>query len=1154
MKSIFVSSTFRDMHEERDIIHERVLPELNEYALQYGESVSFCDLRWGVNTENLESEEGARKVLEVCFDEIDRCKPYMLVILGERYGWIPEKELVWEMVGERKGIMLEDLEKSVTALEIEYGALKNREQLNHTLFYFREFTGAIPEGYGWEDELHKSKLSELKARIQKLAGKNIHTYTVSWDREKHAIKGIEQFAVQVTEDVKRLMETEWKAYAALTPYEKDRRFQWDFAKQKAEQFRARENLIDEYTEKLNCGQRLLMVSGPAGCGKSTIIARLAVKFLEEGKEVLPVFCGSTLFCNSAMAVLRYIVRYIEDQLSLEHFEKTINNRNVLKIDGTSWYDHDKERRNDKRDFELWVDRLEELCTWYTDSAGKDLIILIDAVDQLFADEIRERLCFIPTNLSNKVKMVCSFLDTFHPRYHSELKKTESIRFLDEKEKRKVVEGILSSMRRELALPVIDKIIRKRCSASPLYLNLIMQRLVMMDRNDFEIIAKQGDGINAIRVQQSEVVDSIPEDLEDLCLNIVHVASGKLGGNLVEMAVQYIAISRYGLREKDLEGILASNRITWNSLEFMLFIRYMKSFFMIRDDGRWDFTHSSIREGIRKHCEDTKKLHREILEYLKRLDKSDEVRVKEIVYHCCEADDREYFVRYISKYKNLRDTDILIPTAKSVYEMCMRDDGEWLYTTIENGKGYIDHEFLSFIIFDLSERLEGSEKDFRIGYRVLYAICLLADMRAKSAESPRSLIESYYDLGFCFDKCGEIFEKHGGQEALKAAYWLYEKSILISEAFVKSAEKFLTPEIRDWCDAVKHNLGVNYHQMARVYEKQGGEENLCKAKELYRKSLRISESLDKNHPTAEYKYSLGVSYNDMARIYEKQGGKENLERAKKLYEKSLEIFEEIVVKQRTIKSQRALDVTYGELGYIYEKLGEKENLRKAQAMYEKSLEISEYLVKKQRTDENRRNLGICYARLGQIYLKLNVQEEAQVLLEKSLAIFEELSVERCTVESRQDLETIYERLAGVYEGKEGEESQKKAETMYKKSLEIQEILTKEQCTTENQRELILSYNKIGEMYERSGGNKNIKKAQVMYEKALQIAAGLIDKEKSVQSYDDLAVFLYKVACHPMTSFDTKRKYLDYMLYISEMLYQNTSDLRYKQFIDEIKTKL
>ena len=36
MKNIFVSSTFRDMHEERDILHARVMPELNEYAAGYG--------------------------------------------------------------------------------------------------------------------------------------------------------------------------------------------------------------------------------------------------------------------------------------------------------------------------------------------------------------------------------------------------------------------------------------------------------------------------------------------------------------------------------------------------------------------------------------------------------------------------------------------------------------------------------------------------------------------------------------------------------------------------------------------------------------------------------------------------------------------------------------------------------------------------------------------------------------------------------------------------------------------------------------------------------------------------------------------------------------------------------------------------------------
>lgn len=298
MKNIFVSSTFRDMHEERDILHARVMPELNEYAAGYGESVSFCDLRWGVNTEDLESEEGSQKVLSVCLDEIDRCRPYMLVILGERYGWIPEPETMLTVEKKREGLDPNDLEKSVTALEIEYGALHSREQLSHTLFYFREFEGTIPEEYKQEDALHAKKLSELKARIRKLAGENLHIYTVSWDREKHVLRGIDQFAEQVTEDVKRLMEADWKEYAGLSLYERDRRFQWDYAHQKDVQFRARENLIEEYIEKLNHGQKLVALTGPAGSGKSTLMARLALKLQEKGKEVLPVFCVGISSWNS----------------------------------------------------------------------------------------------------------------------------------------------------------------------------------------------------------------------------------------------------------------------------------------------------------------------------------------------------------------------------------------------------------------------------------------------------------------------------------------------------------------------------------------------------------------------------------------------------------------------------------------------------------------------------------------------------------------------------------------------------------------------------------------------------------------------------------------------------------------------------------------
>ena len=84
MDTIFISSTFQDMQFERDAIQSIVLPRLNATAHEYGQSVSFCDLRWGINTKEMDEENMNRKVLEVCLDEIDRSNPPMVVILGER--------------------------------------------------------------------------------------------------------------------------------------------------------------------------------------------------------------------------------------------------------------------------------------------------------------------------------------------------------------------------------------------------------------------------------------------------------------------------------------------------------------------------------------------------------------------------------------------------------------------------------------------------------------------------------------------------------------------------------------------------------------------------------------------------------------------------------------------------------------------------------------------------------------------------------------------------------------------------------------------------------------------------------------------------------------------------------------------------------------
>lgn len=50
MKSVFISSTFKDMQAERDYFHEKVFPRLRAKVKVYGENIQELDLRWGVDT------------------------------------------------------------------------------------------------------------------------------------------------------------------------------------------------------------------------------------------------------------------------------------------------------------------------------------------------------------------------------------------------------------------------------------------------------------------------------------------------------------------------------------------------------------------------------------------------------------------------------------------------------------------------------------------------------------------------------------------------------------------------------------------------------------------------------------------------------------------------------------------------------------------------------------------------------------------------------------------------------------------------------------------------------------------------------------------------------------------------------------------------
>src|SRR5262245_41676698 len=107
---VFVSSTFLDMQAERDRLNRFVFRELRSRCERRGVEFVGVDLRWGITEE----QSRLRGTTRLCLDEIDRCRPFFIGLVGERYGWVaPPDDVVaseFERVRSRSELPAADAE------------------------------------------------------------------------------------------------------------------------------------------------------------------------------------------------------------------------------------------------------------------------------------------------------------------------------------------------------------------------------------------------------------------------------------------------------------------------------------------------------------------------------------------------------------------------------------------------------------------------------------------------------------------------------------------------------------------------------------------------------------------------------------------------------------------------------------------------------------------------------------------------------------------------------------------------------------------------------------------------------------------------------------------------------------------------------------
>lgn len=307
---VFLSSTFRDFAEERDLLVKNVFPELRRKCRERAVELVDVDLRWGITEE--EAQQG--KVLPICLAEIDRSRPYFIGFLGERYGWVPEAEQY------DRSVLIEQpwLEqhcggKSVTELEILHGVLDNPAMEKRAFFYFRDPAWSEAKGgaYLAEGPAEQARLAELKERIRQSGFPVVENYANPEELAERVRVDLwhlidEAYPESEVPDALALEGLRHEAYGAAKS-----RLCLSLKGGNSEQF------IENFLTDTSHAQKPILITGETGSGKTTLVVNVLKNWRERyPKDVLFIhhFGATTDSMEPENMILR-LIAMLQDETS-----------------------------------------------------------------------------------------------------------------------------------------------------------------------------------------------------------------------------------------------------------------------------------------------------------------------------------------------------------------------------------------------------------------------------------------------------------------------------------------------------------------------------------------------------------------------------------------------------------------------------------------------------------------------------------------------------------------------------------------------------------------------------------------------------------------------------------------------------------------------
>lgn len=420
---VFISSTFRDMQDERDYLMKRTFPKLRQLASARDVTLTELDLRWGITEE--ESKSG--KVVDICFREIENSVPFFIGIVGNRYGWVPKKEELDGGIMSRFPSVTDYLEQnlSVSEMEMQFGVL-NRSGDMHAFFFIKEQE---------EEQDNPEMLRRLKTAIQESKYPS-STYS-----------SVEDLSAQVEKAFTTLLNQLFPE-ENLTEHQKDRLIQRSFInKLSASYVRVEDNFrrLTEFSEDWK--SPFLVVTGESGLGKSALLANWSKEMQQNADVTVIPYFSSNGGCQTAAGIMKYLAEEICEQFGIE---KTMG--------------------AEKDNFEKVLECFSTL--------PKRLILVFDAINQI-ADLNQDKMLNWLPYPPNNVKYLFSTLpeDKTMSVFKNRSYPVFCLQRLTEDQKRELIEKYLGSFGKKLTLKQIGRIIRDSQSGNTLVLRTLLDELI-----------------------------------------------------------------------------------------------------------------------------------------------------------------------------------------------------------------------------------------------------------------------------------------------------------------------------------------------------------------------------------------------------------------------------------------------------------------------------------------------------------------------------------------------------------------------------------------------------------------------------------------------------------------------------------------------------